>query len=286
MSETRLRLAVLQSRPRLRDARANLDAIAAAAEEDGLLVTPELALTGYDLGDDAAALALALPPGAAPPALAALAAGADVVLGLPEATPDGLVYNAAAYLAGGRVVHVHRKVYPPTYGMFDEMRFFARGQGVRVFTARGWRIALLVCEDFWHPALAYLAAAGGADLLVVLAAAPGRGAWEGGTGGARFASAAAWEGIATTTARLYGVYVALANRVGAEGAVTFAGGSLLVAPDGAVVARAPDDAESRIGAEISLGEVRRARRPFSHARDEDLRLVRAELDRLLREREE
>ncbi|HEX9107068.1 MAG TPA: nitrilase-related carbon-nitrogen hydrolase, partial [Longimicrobiales bacterium] len=227
-----MRLALLQLAPALRDPAANAARIAAAAHAAAgggaaadLLLTPELSLTGYDLGDDAALLAAPVTPGSLADFAPGLAQVGDVVVGLPERGDDGVIYNTAAHLRGGRVLFRHRKRYLPTYGMFDEMRWFGRGQRLDAYDAGdGWRIGILVCEDFWHPALAYLLAVRGINLLLVCAAAPGRGALAA-QGDAFFSSTAVWERMARTTAQLYGIYVALANRVGVEGATTFAGGS-------------------------------------------------------------
>ncbi|MGE5863512.1 MAG: MFS transporter [Rhizobacter sp.] len=143
----------------------------------------------------------------------------------------------------------------------------------------GWQAGVLVCEDFWHPGLVYALASTGIDVLLVLAAGPGRGVWEGGEHG-QFASADAWERIARTTAQLYGIYVALANRAGVEGAVTFAGGSLIVDPAGIVVARAPALEPALLKARLSPADLQRARRPAFHGRDDDPLLVARELRRL------
>lgn len=283
-----MRLAIHQSAPVLRGMESNVRRIAEAAADAAadLFLTPELSLTGYDLGDDAALLAVPVHPGAALPAFAApLAAAGSVVVGLPERGDDGVVYNAGVLVRGGEVAFRHRKRYLPTYGMFDEMRFFGRGAALEtVELDGGWRAGLLVCEDFWHPALSYLLTVRGIDLLLVQAAAPGRGAWEGGEDGGTFASVPVWERIARTTAQCYGIYVALANRVGVEGGVTFAGGSLIVGPGGDVLARAPELEEAVIAAELSRGELARGRRPFAHARDEDAAWTLAELGRALEAR--
>src|SRR5690606_20164253 len=125
-----------------------------------------------------------------------------IVAGCIEAAPRG-PFNTAAVLHAGRVHFRHRKLYLPTYGMFDEGRWFGRGTTLDVWTApNGWRIGLLVCEDFWHPGLIYALASRGIDALLVQAAGPGRGVWDGSAHG-RFASADAWERIARTTAQLY-----------------------------------------------------------------------------------
>lgn len=278
-----MRLSILQLAPALRDVPANVRRIGGEASGSGadLVLTPELSLTGYDLRDDLALLAMPVVIGEPLPSAEGFAAGPDVVVGLPELGDDAVVYNTATYLRGGRVLFRHRKRYLPTYGMFDEMRWFGRGRTVDSFDAGdGWRVGILVCEDFWHPALPYLLAVRGIDLLLVAAAAPGRGALQA-PEGAVFATTAVWERMARTTAQLYGIYVALANRVGVEGAVTFAGGSVIVGPGGDVLARAPEAEEAVITADISLDELARSRRPYAHARDEEPAWTLAELARAL-----
>jgi predicted amidohydrolase len=166
--------------------------------------------------------------------------------------------------------------------MFDEGRWFGRGARTRTYDAGGgWRLGQLVCEDLWHPALMYLLAAGGAHLVMVQAAAAGRGSWAGGEGGGRFASWPAWEHLARAAAVAYGIYVVVANRVGVEGPFLFGGGSFAVGPDGEVIGRADDLAEDRLTVELSLSAIAAARRPYAHARDDDPRLVQAELARLI-----
>ncbi|MEO5511622.1 MAG: nitrilase-related carbon-nitrogen hydrolase, partial [Longimicrobiales bacterium] len=266
--------------PRLGDPDANIASIAVAARTANadILLTPELSVTGYDVRD--AAAALALPLDSWPPAFEPLTdAPGMVVTGVIESDGNGLVYNAAIALQQGRVKHVHRKIYLPTYGMFDEMRYFARGRTVEPMAYHGWRVGILVCEDFWHPGLIYTLASAGIDLLLVMAAGAGRGVWEGGSHG-DFASTEAWTRIAETTAQQYGMYVALANRVGVEGAVTFAGGSLIVGPTGEVLARGPSHEEAILHATLSRASLLRARRPYFHGRDDEPSIVIRELTRL------
>ena len=286
MSGGVLRLRIEQHDTVLGDPAANLARIAraradAAADGVELLVTPELSVTGYDVRDAVHALALAETEEPFP----GLGEGPDVVVGAIERDAAFVPRNAALHLRGGRVLHRHRKVYLPTYGMFDEGRYFGRGSTARAYDfGGGWRLGLLVCEDLWHPALAWLLALQGAHLLVVQAAAAGRGVLAGGAAGGRFASWDAWEQLARAAAVAHGVYVALANRTGVEGPLCFAGGSLLVGPDGAVLARASDGGEDRITADLRLDAVAAARRPYAHLRDEDPELVARELGRILRER--
>jgi predicted amidohydrolase len=279
-----LRLAVVQHAPELADPALNGDFIqrvVASADAD-LVVFPELALTGYALGHRARELGL--PLGGSPP-LSLPEGGPTAVLGLVERGEDHLTYNSAVVQRGRTVVAAHRKIYLPTYGTFDEGRIFAPGRrSVRPFPlAEGWRAGLLICEDFWHPALAYLLALQGVDVLLVLAAAPGRGV-PGGDEEQRFGSVESWDLLARSTALLHGVYVVLCNRVGVEDGVTFAGGSLVVGPRGEVLARAPQGESATLEMTLELDAVARARQPYAHLRDEDPAVTLHTLERIVRER--
>ena len=268
-----LRLALLQTAPVLRDEEANRQRIATLLRGHAadLAVTPELSLTGYDVRDAAASLAKSEWPRFDLPC--------PTLLGAIESANAGIPYNVALLAEAQSARVVHRKLYLPTYGMFDEGRYFGRADRLQCFSINDWRIGVLICEDFWHPALSYVLAMQGIHLLVVMAAAPGRGALVGGEAGAFFASTDAWERIARTTAQLYGIYVVLCNRVGVEGGVTFAGESLAVAPNASVVARAGVE-EQRIDVTLSRHELARARRPYAHLRDDDPRVIVAELQRI------
>jgi predicted amidohydrolase len=276
----RLRVTLAQLTPRLRDVAANARAVAAvaAASTADLVVTPELSLTGYDLGDSVHRVARPAAPGSALPELAGLRPGQALVVGLVERA-DGGPFNVAAVVQEGMVTFRHRKIYLPTYGMFDEARWFGHGTRIDTFTHGGWRAGLLVCEDFWHPGLAYVLASRGIDLLIVQAAAPGRGVWEGGEheGGGLFRSADVWERMARVTAQQYGIFVVLVNRTGVEGGVTFAGGSLVAGPDGEVLLRAHQGEESVQTVELARSTLEQARIPYAHARDDLPRLVATEL---------
>jgi predicted amidohydrolase len=274
-----LRLGVAQLAPRLRDPAANGRLIADARDQADadLLLTPELSLTGYDVGDAVHRLARAAEPGTPMDVIPAGARECDVVVGLIEAAAGG-PFNSAVVLREGVAAFRHRKIYLPTYGMFDEARWFRSGSTLESWHTRsGWHCGILICEDFWHPGLAYVLASRGIDVLLVQAAGPGRGVWEGGRE-SPFAFSDAWDDIARTTARLYGIYVALCNRSGVEGGVTFAGGSMVVGPDGSVLARA-GTGEELLAVELSAGAMARARVPYAHAREDDPSLVLRELQR-------
>lgn len=267
-----LRLSLLQFAPRMRDERANLRTISGMLDDAAadLAVTPELSLTGYDLRDAAGAVACGSFPG--------YDLSQPTLLGAVESA-SGLLYNVAVLADRQQSQVVHRKVYLPTYGMFDEGRYFGRGDRVSALDVNGWRIGVLICEDFWHPALTYLLAMQGIHALVVMAAAPGRGAMSGGEDGGFFASSDSWDRIARTIAQLYGIYVAVCNRIGVEGGITFAGESLVAAPDAEILARAGVQ-QARLDVTLDRSELVRARRPYAHLRDDDMRLVAAELQRI------
>lgn len=283
-----LRLVLHQTAPRLGDPEANAEEIGKRLEATGdaqLVVFPELSLTGYTLRTRVRELAWScdrtlLPnlPRDHPP----------VVLGVPEESPRHLFYNTAVLVHRGRIVLRHRKIYLPTYGPFEEGRFFARGEepprGADL--PCGWRVGILVCEDFWHPALLYLLAMQGVDLVVVPAAAPGRGdpASGGGggepPGGSLFASPGGWRLLARAAAFQYGIFLAVVNRTGVEEGLTFAGGSFVAGPDGRILAEAPQGEEATLEVELPRAQLRRCRWPFSHLRDEDAGLLRRALSGL------
>jgi predicted amidohydrolase len=272
---TPLRLIVEQTAPARGETEANLTGIQAALRRLGtdvptLVAFPELAVTGYGLGSRTAELAL---PEADPPPVQTLE-GQVALLGFPERAADQRIYNAAGAVSGARWVHRYRKCFLPTYGTFDEGRFFAAAsEGPRVFDVHGCSVATLVCEDLWHPSLTYLAALRGADLIVVLAAAPGRSPGSDGD----FQSMDRWVHMAEALASFHQVWIAVANRSGVEGGLTFAGGSFVVAPDGTLVDRLGPEAGARLEVALDPDTLRRARARFSHLRDEDGSLLLREL---------
>ncbi len=275
-----LRLAISQFGPRLGDTADNGKRIAqiAGSVDADLLLFPELALTGYDVRDRVHELAL---PPARLPDLVDLPERATAVVGFIESTETGIPYNAAAVLHRQRVAFVHRKLYLPTYGMFDEGRYFGRGNRVESFTSGGFRFGILICEDLWHPSLCYLHACQQVDAILVITAAPGRGIRSVGVGVSPFTSMDVWLSIACTMARLYGIYVVVCNRVGVESGVSFAGGSLVAGPTGDALIVAGSADEDVLQVEIERDEITRARRPYAHLRDEDPSLVLRGLQRIV-----
>ena len=263
-------LALAQFQPRKGDYAGNLARVGAvlaqAANLDPqpqLVCFPESAMTGYFLEGgvrehavSAGRLAADLRRvyGDGPPI--------DVCIGFYEVWRNKL-YNSALYLSLGEatplVRHVHRKVFLPTYGLFDEERFVERGRDIRAFDTPWGRAAILVCEDAWHSLTGTIAALDGAQLIIVPSAPPARGAWPKTDEVPGPASVSRWERLTRDMADEHGVYLALANLVGSEAGKQFPGCALLAGPKGEVRVRGPLWEEALVVATIDLADVTRAR---------------------------
>lgn len=276
-------VALLQIKPKLGRIQDNLELITAQVEQAiackaDLAVLPELALTGYFLKDLVPEVALTLDsPELAH--LARLSQQISLAVGFVEVTPDYQFYNSAAWFEGGQLRHLHRKVYLPTYGLFDEQRYLGRGDRFRAFDTRFGRIGLLVCEDMWHLSAPYLLAMDGATTLVCLSSSPGRGMDTDELG-----TATAWRTLTSSTARFLTCRVVYVNRVGYEDGVGFWGGSHLVSPSGAISTAAPEFEPSLTIGRFHDADLRRERINAPLLRDERLNLTLRELSRIEQER--
>ncbi len=279
-----VRVALAQIAPKLGDLEANLDlhrdAIRLAKREKaGVVVFPELSLTGYILRDQ-------VPEVAIPTTAAALrsltrAAGAlDLLVGFVEEAPGHKFHNAAAYVSKGKIVHVHRKIYLPTYGMFEEGRDFAPGDKVRAFQTPKGPAGILICEDVWHPACSWIVVQDGAEIVFVTSCGPTRGAKP----GRGITSVRVWQDLLRTTAQFQTSFVVYVNRVGYEDGLNFGGGSIAFDPFGRTLAELPALETGVAVAELDAEVLRRARAAYPLLRDENLELVHRETARLRQER--
>ena len=232
----KISLALAQINTHLGDVQPNLEKhlqMAKDAQQAGaeLLVFPELSLTGYALQDivpTVACRATADDPVFRPLLAASRDLSLDMVVGFVDEDSRHRFYIASAYLSGGEVVHVHHKVYLPTYGLFDEGRFFAWGDSIRAFDTRFGRMGILICEDFWHASPPYLLWLDGADVMLFTSASPGAA-----SAMSRKLESARWvERINQAYASLFTTFVAHANRVGYEDGLNFWGGSTVYDPNG------------------------------------------------------
>ena len=231
-----------QMKPRKGDVPANLEKIASlladAGDDHDLLVFPETCLTGYFLQGAVAELAFSAEEvadmlGRAPDG------GPDLVVGFYERHLRR-IYNSVVYFSasGGRYLplHVHRKMFLPTYGLFDEARFVEPGRELRAFDTPLGRMGMLICEDVWHSLTTAVLALDGAEVVLVSSASPARGFL---AGSDRPASIRRWDPILEGPAMEHGVFVLVSQLVGSEGGKLFAGGSVAIAPDGTNLACAP-----------------------------------------------
>jgi predicted amidohydrolase len=278
---TKLAVAVAQIDPRLGDVDANLSLYgeqmsAARGLGADVVVFPELSLSGYFLKDMVSSVAVRL-DSAVVGHLKKFSRGRALIAGLVEETDDFRFYNSAVYFQDGEIIHVHRKVYLPTYGLFDEGRYFARGNCIRSFATGFGRSGLLICEDMWHPSSVYIAALDRAVLLYCPSTSPIRGISddEEKDNNARY-----WEQLNSVYAQTFSLFLVHANRVGFEDGVGFWGGSEIVDPSGVRLAKAKYYEADMIAAEIDLAGARRQRIASPLLRDEDIDLTINELLRI------
>jgi predicted amidohydrolase len=275
-------IALAQIDPILGAFRKNVDkhvAWCARALDKGaqLVVFPELSLTGYSVKDMNWDLAIhperdrvALQP------LLDLSKDISIVAGGVEEASSFAIYNSAFLFENGNVRTVHRKTYPPTYGMFEEGRYFNSGSSICAFDSKLGRMGVLICEDLWHISLPYILAQDGAGIIIALVASPTR------LGGneEHLTTARVNSENHKAYARLLTSYVAFCNRTGYEDGVNFWGGSSLVGPDGEIDAQAKLFDEDLLVGLVDDGEIRRARRFSRHFLDEQTHLVVKEIERI------
>ncbi len=282
-----LRIALVQLAPRLGVLEGNLarhrELLAQArAAGAGLVVFPELGLTGYQLQDLAAEVAMRKDD----PRLLGLAAethGLSAVVSFVEEADDHRLFISAALLEDGEVRFVHRKLFLPTYGLFDERRFFAAGDRLRTVDSRlGVKLGIAICEDFWHLGVAETLALDGAQMLINVSSSPGRdlaAIHEVGLG-----TAVSWRTLMRTYAQLTTSFVVFCNRVGMDETISFWGGSEVIGPSGEALFTAPLFDEGLYTVDIELGDVRRERIGLPLLRDERPELHLRELRRILARR--
>lgn len=263
-------IALAQTHPRKADYTGNLRRIGAVLaqvgrwpEPPGIVVFGETAVSGYFLEGgtrDAAVSAGTLYRDLMLQHQAVGAPPLDVCIGFYERF-HSRIFNSALYATMGGaqagIRHIHRKVFLPTYGLFDEERFVDAGTGIQAFDTAFGRVAMLICEDAWHSMSVTLAALDGAQLLLVPSASPARGIAPSAAGTVN--NTEAWERVMRRAAEEHGVYVALTQIVGFEGGKGFQGRSMLVGPDGQVMAAAPVFEETIVQGRLDRRALVRAR---------------------------
>jgi len=226
-----------------------------------LVAFPELSLTGYPPED------LLLKPSFIQSNVEAMkrvveaSQGIAVVVGFVDADSD--IHNAAAVGYDGRLVDVYRKIYLPTYSVFDEERYFGRGDSCPVFTIGGAGVGVNICEDIWYAVgPTEVQRSAGAYLIVNISASPyGIGKRE------------QRERMLSTRATDNELFVAYVNLVGGQDELVFDGGSVVFDPQGGLVARARQFEEELLVADLEVDSVFRSRLHEPRARTEVTSLV-------------
>src|SRR5437773_7096743 len=274
-----MRLAIAQIRPTKGEYAANLQKIGGVLAQLAkleprvdLVIFPETSTSGYFVEGGVRDVAVTAGTLFRDLTEAAGARPLDVAIGFYEVFQNHF-YNSCLYASLGnaspgnvspgsaspRIQHVHRKVFLPTYGVFDEERFVDRGREIRAFDTRWGRAAILICEDAWHSLSGSIAALQGAQLVIVPSASPARGTGMDEEGTRLPASVVRWERILKGTADEHGVWVAFASLVGFEGGKGFPGGSVVVSPAGEIVLRGPLFEEAVLTYDVDFEEITRAR---------------------------
>jgi predicted amidohydrolase len=229
-----------------------------------LLIFPELSLTGYTLKDMAEEIAIDPRTDPLFKKLVGMSNEISFVVGFVEEKEIGSIYNSAAFLSKGKVSHIHRKIYLPTYGMFEELKFFGQGKNFSTFSTPFGKVGMLICYDFLHVSSNYLLFLGGAEIIIALSAAPGRGVLD----DEGYSSARMWELMGEAASHFFQSFVIYCNRVGFEDGKSFAGGSFIYNPGGRLIARSPYVDEDFLVKDIDLEEIRRFRKSRPYMRDE------------------
>lgn len=273
-------------------------------KEEGadLIVFPELALTGYFVGQRYHELALRM-DSTEIQELASATKGTAAVVGFIEESPSMNFYNSALVAVDGEILYAYRKLNLPNYGVFEERKFFSHGKQVPVFKLHGFTIAVFICNDMWHPSLPYLGMVQKADIFVTIFNSSQ------GSMGTEFSNIESWGVINKFYSRIFGIYNICANRVGAEAwrenvsmlavetanlsaaervekrpqkeTFTFWGGSEIINPFGQQMAKAALYEPDMISGEISRDLLRQKRILLPYLRGDDPYFTHRELHRIL-----
>ena len=274
------KIAIAQIHPVIGDIRRNLEthisfinkAIEAEAQ---LIIFPELSLTGYSLMDLTSEVAIT-PDASILEPLLKLSEKISICLGAVEESPEYFYFNSSFFLEGGQLINVYRKIYPPSYGVFDEKRFFAQGKQVRAFQSKLGEFGILICNDARHPALAYLLAMDGCKFLIIQSAVPARGF----PAHDKPLPIKYFRNGCVFYSSVFGIYTIFANLCGHENGLLFGGNSLITEPGGKVIAEAPLFEEAFITAEISHDKIRQFRTATPIMNEENIDITIAELNRI------
>ena len=307
-----MNVTVYQTSPVLFDVKANLEDVISKihqGKENGaeLIVFPELALTGYFVGQRYHEASLRLDSKEIR-ALAQASKGTAAVVGFIEESKSMNFYNSALVVVDGEILFAYRKLNLPNYGVFEERKYFASGKQVPVFRLHDFCVAVFICNDLWHPSLPYLGVVQKADMFVTVFNSSQ------GSMGDEFSNIESWQIINVFYSRIFGIYNICANRVGEESYLErredsppepsgtppvedfssppqerpyrFWGGSEIVNPFGQPIAKAELYELDEISAKISKDPLRRKKILLPYLRNDDPYFTYRELRRILAEKDQ
>lgn len=275
-----LKLTISQQNCVLADVDRNLEKHYQAIEEaiekkSQLIVFPELSLSGYFLRDAVVDVALHIDDKKLSK-LRQLSEHIAIDVGLVELGEKFEFFNTQVVFYKGEVVAKHRKVYLPTYSLFEEKRYFNAGTRIRAFDSPFGKIGLLICEDMWHPTSGLILAHDGASIIIVSSAGVARGINE----SDKPQNVQVWETLNRSMAVFTTSFIVFANRVGVEEGVTFWGGSEIIHPSGRSLVQAPYFEEFNLHSEINLLELKHARVNTQLLKEENFELLQYEFKRI------
>ncbi|MEA2086583.1 MAG: nitrilase-related carbon-nitrogen hydrolase [Candidatus Caldatribacteriota bacterium] len=250
----------------------------AKKEEVDLLVFPELSLTGYSLKSRLIPKVALKLDGPIIESLKEESKDISLVIGLVEESRNYDFYNTALYLEKGEIKHIHRKIYLPNYGMFEEKKYFISGEEVRSFETSYGRMGMLVCADSWHPVLPYILALDGAFIFINVVSSYSKGL------GKKISTRYAWERVNKFYAQVFSCYVVFVNAVGADGENNFWGGSTVIKPGGRILVKPDYSKEQLATAYIDLKRVRYYKNVLPEFKEEKIDLVIRELKRIKKDK--
>ncbi|MGQ9617795.1 MAG: nitrilase-related carbon-nitrogen hydrolase [Candidatus Aminicenantia bacterium] len=248
------------------------------SEKADIVIFPELSLTGYLLQDLVPEVAISIKKNRILDELKSLSREISIIAGYVEEKERGLYYNSASFFLNGEILHTHRKLYLPTFGLFDEKKFFSQGKELRSFNSPFGKTGLLICRDFMHVSTSYLYYLQNVDFIITISASPARGAGE----EAKFYISENWEMMGKFVSKFFNVFCVYVNKVGFEDGLGFIGGSFVCNPEGELFYLAPYMDEAFEVVEIDPEDVRRARAKAFFRRDELDEIIFLEMERIVK----
>ncbi|MBC8277420.1 MAG: hypothetical protein H8E46_04255 [FCB group bacterium] len=278
------KISIVQFRPVIGGVKKNLDRHLeyiekAKREGASLVVFPELSLTGYSLKDLTPEVAFRQNDPMLEPLIEA-SKDISICVGGVEESEDYFYYNSSFFFEDDRLLKTTRKIYPPTYGVFEEKRFYAQGKSVKAFDSKLGRFGVLICNDARHPSLAYIYAMDGVKFLITQSAIPMRGFPQ----QSKPDPILYFENGSKFYSSVFGIYSIFANLAGHEEGLLFCGNSMVVAPGGAVIGEAPLFDEAMITVDVSEDAIRKFRAVTTIMNEEDINIPLTELQRIREER--